>query len=509
MPALPQSQAKTALDYVAEGYWQDFVAKRPVAGGMAYEAELQSCQLDESTASLQRVDTLISNIRRDLLKTAALNEARILSDERYRSLLLFLAFYSGRVVTQASGAPLHWYNAFDIKSHAPNLTLASDDFYQQMALGMNNHLFFALEPIGLRLFGTVDRAFRSVQNQPLASGLYQAVSDLLAQFGQTEINPQNVQATINPSLPKNTLAMPSSLNGMLNKDSQPQTEAQSVAALPSQNNSEIYSNVIHPNVIHPNPIQDKTTSPQAVAKTTPLTPSQANESAVNEAPAQSSPVLPTENIVNPPIKNPVVKKVAPTPEIFIQLLTELDTIDVPQRSGVDDYQKAVKILDQFERHITKQNKPRAEVRFSEANLTARHQALTLLERSADTGNTAAMLRLAMYELLGESLIADKEKRTAQALALITDAADSDSRAQRLLSRLYYQGLFVAQDLALGKFWLEKAAQQGHPEAIDLTRQWQQSELLINSQKQENHSIKRYQLFFAVLVVAAILLVIFL
>ncbi len=504
MPALPQSQAKTALDYVAEGYWQDFVAKRPVAGGMAYEAELQSCQLDESTASLQRVDTLISNIRRDLLKTAALNEARILSDERYRSLLLFLAFYSGRVVTQALGAPLHWYNAFDIKSHAPNLTLASDDFYQQMALGMNNHLFFALEPIGLRLFGTVDRAFRSVQNQPIASGLYQAVSDLLAQFGQTEVNPQNVQAKINPSLPKNTLAMPSSLNGFLNKDNQPQTEAQSVAALPFQNNSEIYSNVIHPNII-----QDKTTSPQAVAKTTPLTLSQANESAVNEALTQSSPVLPTENRVNPPIKNPVVKKVAPTPEIFIQLLTELDTIDVPQRSGVDDYQKAVKILDQFERHITKQNKPRAEVRFSEANLTARHQALTLLERSADTGNTAAMLRLAMYELLGESLIADKEKRTAQALALITNAADSDSRAQRLLSRLYYQGLFVAQDLALGKFWLEKAAQQGHPEAIDLTRQWQQSELLINSQKQENHSIKRYQLFFAVLVVAAILLVIFL
>ncbi|WP_169393186.1 MULTISPECIES: tetratricopeptide repeat protein [Psychrobacter] len=502
MPALPQSQAKTALDYVAEGYWQDFVAKRPVAGGMAYEAELQSCQLDESLASLQRVDTLISNIRRDLLKTAALNESRILSDERYRSLLLFLAFYSGRVVTQALGAPLHWYNAFDIKSHAPNLTLASDDFYQQMALGMNNHLFFALEPIGLRLFGTVDRAFRSVQNQPIASGLYQAVSDLLTQFGQTEINPQNFQTKINPSLPKNTLTMPSSLNGLLNKDSQPQTEAQSVAALPSQNNSEIYSNVIHPNVIHPNVIhpniiQDKTTS------------SQANESAVNEAPAQSSPVLPTENIVNPPIKNPVVKKVAPTPEIFTQLLTELDTIDVPQRSEVDDYQKAVKILDQFEHHITKQNKPRAEVRFSEANLTARHQALTLLERSADMGNTAAMLRLAMYELLGEGLIADKEKRTAQALALITNAADSDSRAQRLLSRLYYQGLFVAQDLALGKFWLEKAAENGHPEAIDLTRQWQQSELLINSQKQENHSIKRYQLFFAVLVVAAILLVIFL
>ena len=41
----------TPLDYIAAGYWQDFLAGRPVAGGMAYEAELHQCTLDESLAS--------------------------------------------------------------------------------------------------------------------------------------------------------------------------------------------------------------------------------------------------------------------------------------------------------------------------------------------------------------------------------------------------------------------------------------------------------------------------
>lgn len=56
---------KTSLDYMAEGYWQDFLAAEPIAGGIAYEAQLHECQLDETLESLQRVDTLISQIRRD------------------------------------------------------------------------------------------------------------------------------------------------------------------------------------------------------------------------------------------------------------------------------------------------------------------------------------------------------------------------------------------------------------------------------------------------------------
>ena len=49
----------TPLDYIAAGYWQDFLAGRFVAGGMAYEAELHRCPLDASLASFQRVDKLM------------------------------------------------------------------------------------------------------------------------------------------------------------------------------------------------------------------------------------------------------------------------------------------------------------------------------------------------------------------------------------------------------------------------------------------------------------------
>lgn len=64
----------TPLDYMAAGYWQDFLANRPIAGGMAYESQLRACMLDESLASLQRVDTLLSQIRRDLIKTERWSE---------------------------------------------------------------------------------------------------------------------------------------------------------------------------------------------------------------------------------------------------------------------------------------------------------------------------------------------------------------------------------------------------------------------------------------------------
>ena len=38
----------TPFDYIAAGYWQDFLADRPIAGGIAYESELRDCILDES-----------------------------------------------------------------------------------------------------------------------------------------------------------------------------------------------------------------------------------------------------------------------------------------------------------------------------------------------------------------------------------------------------------------------------------------------------------------------------
>ena len=178
----------TPLDYIAAGYWQDFLAGRPVAGGMAYEAELHHCTLDESLASLQRIDTLLSQIRRDMIKSGTWDEATLLTDERYRSFMVFLAFYAGRVLAQQWQYTPHWFGEFELRKRYPALPLLTDEFYQHMAVVYHNDvedtykpnatdsLFFALEPIGLRLFGHIDRPFQSVQGGQVASGLYQAVS---------------------------------------------------------------------------------------------------------------------------------------------------------------------------------------------------------------------------------------------------------------------------------------------------------------------------------------------
>ena len=120
--------------------------------------------------------------------------------------------------------------------------------------------------------------------------------------------------------------------------------------------------------------------------------------------------------------------------------------------------------------------------------------------------------LAMYELLGEGLIAnegaDKVAGIEAGVEWVQQAASkNDSRAQRLLSKMYYQGVGVTQDLKVGKYWLEQAAENGHIEAASLVGQWQQAQTLINTQKQEQHSLKRYQLLFAVIIVIALLIII--
>lgn len=124
----------TPLDYIAAGYWQDFLAGRFVAGGMAYEAELHRCTLNESLASLQRIDILLSQIRRDMVKSGSWDETTLLADERYRNFMVFLAFYAGRVLAQQWQYTPHWFGEFELRKRYPTLPLLTDDFYQHMAV---------------------------------------------------------------------------------------------------------------------------------------------------------------------------------------------------------------------------------------------------------------------------------------------------------------------------------------------------------------------------------------
>ncbi|WP_201615781.1 tetratricopeptide repeat protein [Psychrobacter immobilis] len=481
----------TPLDYIAAGYWQDFLANRPVAGGIAYETQLRDCVLDESLASLQRIDTLLSQIRRDLIKAGHWDEETLLTDERYRNFMMFLAFYAGQVLARHWQTTAHWYGQFELRKRYPTWSLSADDFYQHMAVlygdnnnanindSVNSPIFFALEPVGLRLFGHIDRPFVAVQGGQVASGLYQAVSARLPSAGNNHTSAtshQNNKADITSHTASNPNTNLKAGLSPIRMKSSSQTVATSEHSLVKQNITAIPTDALH-----------KTDSNDKEDEIKP-------EPALTQTKSDRSPSVPV--------------KPSPTPEIFSQLLIELDEIEQPQTAGNAEYQQACKVLEQFEQHIAKQSKPRAQVSFSERHLAAKEQALLKLREAAHAGNTAAMLRLAMYELLGEGLATDKITGTEAGVEWVKQAASKDdSRAQRLLSRMYYQGVGIVQDINNGKYWLEQAAQNGHVEAASLVAQWQQAQALITTQKQEQHSIKRYQLLLAIVTIMAVLILI--
>lgn len=516
MPAMSASPL-TPLDYIAEGSWQDFLAKRPIAGGIAYESELYNCQLDESLLSLQRIDVLLTQIRRDMAKAGTWDEITVLADERYRNLLVFLAFYAGRVLARQWQNKPHWYGQFELHARYPKLSLITDDFYQHMAVlygddsvsnpvqasdiktnGINRKfasVFFALQPIGLRLFGHIDRQFEAIEGGQVASGLYQAVIMRLPDVtAHTSGHDSTHQIG---TIPKAAVKVNSATTDTISNS--PASDI--LKPIVSSTDNDMTMAVINNTALDAKAesgLRRKETQAKAI---------------LSKDLSSSSETSITKNTA----KSIAKSIIPPTPEIFTQLLTELDDIEVSQTAGNNEYKQARKILDQFEQHIAKQNKPRAQVIFSKSHQQAKQQALIKLKGAAVLGNTAAMLRLAMYELLGEGLLtansldkeAEKYTEKEAGVAWVKQAANQkDSRAQRLLSKMYYQGIGVPQDISSGKDWLEQAANNGHTEAASLVEQWQQAQALITTRQQEQHSIKRYQLLIGVVIVGALLLIIF-
>ena len=489
------STTKTPLDYMAEGYWQDFLAQRAIAGGIAYEQPLHACQLDESLLSLQRIDILLSQIRRDIIKSDELNEATVLADERYRNLFIFLAFYAGRVLAEQGRYIPNWYSQFELAKRYPNLPIIEDDFYQHIAVVHCNYtnnaesndrvlsaLFFALEPIGQRLFGNIDRQFPAIQGGQVASGLYQAV---LERLPKTVVN-ENLETKSSDA--RNANDKRSIDNDLRVKDS-----------IATPDNSDDNHNLSQ-SVANIALVNESNTSETDAIKSSMVNRASSEHNFKESAPQQATATT------NQPV--------APTPEMFTQLLDELKSIEVVQANGNEDYSQACKTLDQFERHISRQKTARSEAVFSDAHQQQRQQALIKLQDAASVGHTGAMLRLAMYELLGEGLDADADNTDQKAskesgIELVKQAANAnDSRGQRLLSRLYYRGFGVTQDIQSGRHWLEQAANNGHSEAATLVAEWQQAQTLITTRQQEQHSTKRYQWLIIAVIIAAIALIVF-
>lgn len=230
------------------------------------------------------------------------------------------------------------------------------------------------------MFGHIDRPFEAVQGGQVASGLYQAVSLRLP--GVSE--PSVIKAAV-PDIIQNVDT---------HKTVEPYLDT--VPELP-QNSNQVLAGPS-------DKIETSSTPVNNPSSTTDYQPSPDLSSA--EAPSVDTA---SDTLISS--KPAPVSKTPPTPEMFTQLLIELNEIEVVQSADNMAYQQACRVLDQFEEHIAKQNKPVRKFLFTKSS-KSKKQALLKLQEAANAGSTAAMLRLAMYELLGEGLAVDNSAGTA-------------------------------------------------------------------------------------------------
>lgn len=520
---------------------------------MAYTQRLQGCQLDRSLASLKRLDLLLSQVRHELLEKK-ITEAAFLLQPSGRRFLLFVGRYAGQVLAGQWQQTVHWLTVPEISeiidAFTPNLapqSVGSGEFYQQLACQYNQEdkqatlfdtiieitsVFFPLEVVGARVFASLDRPFTSITGEPVDSSLFQAVRKRSPATAESATD-------VSRDLAKETAAMEIAQAIARNKSLSQQGESVSITGTTpitdtptaEANNASLndptIATAVNPKAIA---LPKSAISPEVqlatayAYSTVPISPDPDSRSQLdnNPSPAVTSPTSPSNTVntsaepmsttgsltalaaVRPSDYKAPILAADPLKALHTDLLKDLSVLDRPQSAGVDDYQKAVKILDIFEGFVVAQKKPRSEVKLSASHTELREEAVALLSASAEQGHTAAMLRLAMQKMLGEGT----EKDLAEGASWVQKAASrDDARAQRLLSKLYYQGLGLTQDLTLGKHWLEQAAKNGHPEAQQLVEQWQQVEALTNVQKQEQVANKRYLLLFVGILVLALLLVI--
>lgn len=202
-----------------------------------------------------------------------------------------------------------------------------------------------------------------------------------------------------------------------------------------------------------------------------------------------------------------------TPKLFDEAYQDLLNINTPS-DAVSEYQKATAVLTKFDAFIDAkiaEGKQMDEIVFNDNQLQARKQALALLVKLIKQNNPSAMLRLALCYFEGRGVNVDIHK----AIMLTKRSAQmGDVRAQKLLSRLYYQGFApndggMAMDVSMGEHWLRKAADGGHPEAKKVCAYMNQVELLKNDHRTEMISDKRYGMLFIALGVGTVLLFILL
>ncbi len=470
--------------------------------------------------SLKVIDVLLSSIKSDL-SSRHISEDRVLNHDEFIKLLMVLIFHTVKVLEQELGrylkdAKIQTYVAQGFSkvyarcfAGVKDIQLSGgelDTFYQGFfvhGFGVNAlrknvaQNFFVLSAIGARLFGSLDRVFRGLDNdgspsEVLEDSLYWAVSDYLQQF--LSLSDENAKQLFQ-SVPALTSGIDEiTLEGEpLMVLETPQEEVQIAQTAPTQQTPP--SNQT-PKTAVSEPVQDVS---------------------VQDVPVQDVPAAPPQTAAPAPSPTPATPKAPPpttnkkqkarqshTPKLFDEAYQDLLNISMPSDTN-DSYQKAAGVLDKFDEYIKKEmanGKTLEQIGFDDKQQTVRKNALQMLLVLVKNGNMSAMTRLALYFFEGRGVPPDAQKATA----LIKKSAEmGDPRAQKLLSRLYYQGYDgIERSQELGEYWLKKAADNGHMEAKKVCAYMNQVEILKNDRRAEQQYDRRLWLILAGVGVAVVL-----
>lgn len=454
--------------------------------------------------SLKLIDALLSSIKSDL-NSRQVSEDRVLNHDEFIKLIVVLIFHTVKVIEQELGrylkdAKIQMYVAQgfskvyarcfagvkDVKLSGGEL----DTFYQGFfvhGFGVNAlrknvaQNFFVLSAIGSRLFGSLDRVFRGLDNDgspsdALEDSLYWAVSDYLQQF--FSLGDENAKQLFQNVPTLNSDIEDISLESQALTDvAEPMPAVQTTQAVPDVQN-----------IATPEPQLEP--QPQAVPQPTP----------------QVQPQTQAQGKLSASDKKQKARS-SHTPKLFDEAYQDLMTMSMPSDTN-DSYQKAVSVLSRFDEHIKGEmakGKTLDEINFNENQQTIRKNALQLLVGLVKNGNISAMTRLALYFFEGRGVPPDPQK----AIALIKKSAEmGDPRAQKLLSRLYYQGYNdIERSQELGEYWLKKAADNGHIEAKKVCAYMNQVEILKSDRRTEQQSDKRLWMILGGVGVAVVLVLI--
>lgn len=525
--------------------------------------------------SLKLLDVFLSAVKSDLAGKSV-SEARVLSHDDFARLIIILVYHVIQVIKQelrqavvkptvniytAQGFSRVYARLFSQMGADPQSQMTAEQlqgFYYGMGVlcqGVGQagqavaDRFFILPIIGARLFGTIDRTFVAGlddDGQGVAEdSLYWAVYDFISRFKQLQHDPtaddkakqlfseqplfltqvdksvqavdeqdeRNEQAILQNGLQyglQNHLPRDGQDNEQNNLNNDLQNHSINPLTNDGQDDLTSFNQVMvdgQPISHGPAPVvQDMQTLQPAKSASqahvvSPNTPHQA------KSPHQSN----TTNL--PPSAYKQRERASHTPKLFDEAYQDLLNINTPS-DAVSEYQKAAAILTKFDTFISNkiaQGKQMDEIVFNDNQLQARKQALALLVKLIKQNNPSAMLRLALCYFEGRGVNVDIHK----AIMLTKRSAQmGDVRAQKLLSRLYYQGFApsdggMAMDMSMGEHWLRKAADGGHPEAKKVCAYMNQVELLKNDHRTEMISDKRYGMLFIAVGVGAVLLFILL